>query len=127
MDRNGKLSEKEAALIAAAKRELAAGRDPRKASLPATPPIVTQQRAPAAPAVAVPPAQDSAPATAAAQPAVADAHAALAERMLRLMAEEAAQHRRRHKQLKLYLVIIPLAVIVLCLLWVLFKTLPRLR
>jgi hypothetical protein len=134
MDRNSKLSDKEAALIAAAKRELAGGRD---AAPPGSTPPAPRQTAPVAqaPAQAAPLPARTSPASprqhalaktapAAVQP---DTAADRAERMARLMADEASENRRRHKRLQMILVIIPLGLLILGFLWVLLSTLPRLR
>jgi hypothetical protein len=136
-DKNTKLSDKEAALIAAAKSELAAARKPGAVAA-AAPPLkqaptaISAQAAPVAdpvpfsqPASDRPAAISVAPKTAV--PQEAQWAAAHAERMAQLMAEEAAEHRRRHKRLRLYLISIPLGVLVLAFLWLLFTTLPRLR
>jgi hypothetical protein len=118
MDKNGKLSEKEAALIAAAKRDLAAVRQPGAAAPAGVKPPAGLNPEPAAKVVAPSPAPPV---------STADAASARAERMARLMADEAAEHRRRHKKLQLYLVVIPLALLIAGFLWVLLTTLPRLR
>ena len=119
MDNNGRLSDKEAALIAAAKRELAAAGAPPAAkpmSAPVSVPDVTRAEPRTAP--------DRAPQSIANRPErVIDQ----AERMARLLAAQAEEHRRRDKRLKLYLLAIPLGVLVLAFLWVLFTTLPKLR
>ena len=125
MDKNEKLSGKEAALVAAAKRELAAARAAGTARAPAAvkpapasgsmPP--TMQGLPEAVAKRTPQA-------AAARP---DRVIDPAERMAQLLAAQAEEHRRRDKKLKLYLVAIPLGVLILAFLWVLLTTLPKLR
>ncbi len=156
-DKNTKLSDKEAALIAAAKNELAAARIPgtgnaavSSAPLKQTPPAiiypaVQADRTPAlTPLIPGTPAtqvtatlnvarpagnQPVATATLPGSPApqITPGATALAERMAQLMADEAAEHRRRNKRLRMYMISIPLGGLVLAFLWLLFTTLPRLR
>ena len=121
MDKNEKLSGKEAALIAAAKRELAATRTAATVEPKAAPTAATQIPAPAGmPPMAV---------SRAAQVAANRPEKTIdnAERTAILLAAQAEEHRRRDKKLKRYLVAIPLGVLVLAFLWVLFTTLPKLR
>ena len=125
MDKNSRLSDKEAALIAAAKRELAAagaastaGAPPAAKPIPA--PVGMSAVTPAVPETA----PDRAPQIIANRPERAIDPA---ERMAQLLAAQAEEHRRRDKKLKLYLLAIPLGVLVLAFLWVLLTTLPKLR
>ena len=127
MEKHGKLSDKEAALIAMAKREVAAIRNasgaqptPPAQSAGSAPP--TRPKQPASPAPAVP-----VTAKLSAGPTRVDAVIGLEEQMALLMAEEATKNRRRQKRLPLYLLMIPLAVLIAAFIWVLFNTLPRLR
>jgi hypothetical protein len=94
MDKD-KLSAREAALIAQARREAEA----RKGAAPAAGP--PQAAAPAAP-----------------QPAAQDKPSP-AERLARLMAEEHAETERRKKKMRRYGIIIPAAIIGIFALWVL--------
>ena len=127
MEKHGKLSDKEAALIAMAKREVAAIRNasgaqptPPAQSAGSAPP--TRPKQPASPAPAVP-----VTAKLSAGPTRVDAVIGLEEQMALLMAEEATKNRRRQKRLPLYLLMIPLAVLIAAFIWVLVTTLPRLR
>ena len=130
MEKHGKLSDKEAALIALAKREVAASRNASGAQ--PTPPALPAQSAGSAPPPR--PRQTASPAPAvpvtaklSAGPTRVDAALGLDEQMALLMAEEATKNRRRQKRLSLYLLMIPLAVLIAAFIWVLVTTLPRLR
>lgn len=130
MEKHGKLSDKEAALIAMAKREVAAIRNASGAQqTPPAPPAQSagsapprRSKQPASPAPAMP-----VTAKLSAGPTRVDAVIGLEEQMALLMAEEATKNRRRQKRLPLYLLMIPLAVLIAAFIWVLFNTLPRLR
>ena len=122
MDKHGKLRDKEAALIAAARRELAA------APPAGAPPAAKQSPAPVGPAAA----EQSMPESVVSRASQATSNRPEraidhAERLAALMAAQAKEHRRRDKKLKLYLLAIPLGVLVLAFLWVLLTTLPKLR
>jgi hypothetical protein len=113
MDKD-KLSDREAALIAAARREAEA----RKGT--AAPP-----RAAAAPQPAPAPQQTKAIPPAAIRPAVASPVAekpkpSAAERMAQLMAEERAENEERKRKIRRYGITIPSVIIAIAALWVLF-------
>jgi len=91
-----KLSAREAALIASARREAEARKGP-------------------APAAAAPRAAPAAP-----QPSAQEKpKASPAERLVQLMAEERAETERRKKKMRRYRIIIPAAIIGIFALWVL--------
>ena len=92
-----KLSAREAALIAQARREAEA----RKGSAPAAETLYS------APAAAPPPATQEKP------------KASPAERLAQLMAEERAETERRKKKMRRYGIIIPAAIVAIFALWVL--------
>ena len=92
-----KLSEKEAALLAAARREAAA----RRTGAPA--------------AAALPGAATAAPGP----PGEAKARPGPAERLALLMAEERAETERRKKKMRRYGMIIPAATVAIFVMWVL--------
>jgi hypothetical protein len=97
-----KLSDKEAAFLEAAKREL-------KGGTAAAAPTASSVRPPSGP-VAAPdspkPPQDKA--------------ALMAERMAQLMAEEAEQNRRQFKRQRLWFVYLPVGLLILAVLKILF-------
>jgi len=92
-----KLSAREAALIAAARREAEARKGPAPAA------TIPHAAAPAAP-----------------QPAAQEKpKASPAERLAQLMAEERAETERRKKKMRRYGIIIPAAIVAIFALWVL--------
>jgi len=90
----GKLSDREAALLAAARREVEA----RKTGVAVSPTV---------------------PAAGPMPPAVEKAKPSSAERLALLMAEERAETERRKKKMRRYGIVIPAATVVIFALWVL--------
>jgi hypothetical protein len=93
----GRLSDKEAAFLAAAKKDLIAAKQPAA-------PVPAAARASSPPAhAAAPDSQKPAP----------DKAVIIAERMARLMAEEAEENRRRFKRQRLWFVYLPVGLLIL--------------
>jgi len=113
MDRPG-LSEREAAVIEAARRELAARAAPRPASTPAPPPAQPQAQA-----------RQIAPETVPPGPAAAGPD--VTARIAALMSTEQEERQQRSKRLRQIGIAIPAAVLAVAIVWVASVILRYLR